>query len=100
MVEREIMNTLNDTLAVFFKSGGDGSYDTTIENLQGEVPDALRLIAEYLEKKEPQAKREISVFNECADYLASIEMPKPEEDYLERDERLEKLQKIMEESIE
>ena len=91
MVTDNIQKSLRDTLAIYFIQSNDGSYDNTVDEMRDTLPDALRLIAEWLKKDQPNAVFEINTFNECADFLESYPLEKTEEEYWNRNARLTKL---------
>lgn len=91
MTTDTILKSLRDTLAVYYIQTGDGSYDNTVNELQETLPDALRIIAEWLKKDQPTATREISTFEDCANFLDSLPLESTDEEYWVRNHRLSKL---------
>ncbi len=64
-----------------------GSPERSIEDLQNETPDVLRFLAEDMRKHQPHAVSDISMLEECADFLEGLHLTS-EEDYWKRRDRL------------
>ena len=65
-----------------------GTPEQNIDDLQNEIPDVLRFLADDMREHSPHAKRDISILEECADFLDGLDLTS-NEDYWERRERLD-----------
>lgn len=70
--------SLYDRLALFFHSIGHGSIESDIEELTNTLPDAIRVIADYIEETESYAVNTVSNLRETANSLEGLELQNTE----------------------